>query len=152
MQFLREYSGKVDELIKDKEAAKKESEAKAKEEKEVIAQAVRQLSSVWSLSTVFLYVTSCTVVVRSLSCPPSPSTNCPLLFIHAPAPLPPCFFNHFHHPVFLRPRYAVVNMQNMYQTLMPLALPAPPSAMPTGVPGMDPGYGGAPVYGMPPMY
>eukprot|EP00475_Leptophrys_vorax_P034731 TRINITY_DN56473_c0_g1_i1.p1 TRINITY_DN56473_c0_g1~~TRINITY_DN56473_c0_g1_i1.p1 ORF type:complete len:919 (-),score=143.56 TRINITY_DN56473_c0_g1_i1:348-3104(-) len=39
IQFLREYSTKVDELIKDKEAAKKESDKKAKEEKEVIAQA-----------------------------------------------------------------------------------------------------------------
>jgi clathrin heavy chain len=38
IQFLREYSSKVDELIKDKEAAKKEAEKKNKEEKEVIAQ------------------------------------------------------------------------------------------------------------------
>ncbi|CAI6011217.1 unnamed protein product [Closterium sp. NIES-65] len=39
IQFVREYSSKVDELVKDKEAAKKEVEKKAKEEKEVIAQA-----------------------------------------------------------------------------------------------------------------
>lgn len=39
LQFLREYSSKVDELVKDKEAAQKELKAKAAEEKEVIAQA-----------------------------------------------------------------------------------------------------------------
>ena len=72
LQFLREYSSKVDDLIKDKEEASKELKEKAKEEKEVIAQ------------------------------------------------------------------------QNMYQQLMPLALPAPP--------GYEPAYGagGMPAYGMPP--
>eukprot|EP00271_Cylindrocystis_brebissonii_P014176 TRINITY_DN35436_c0_g1_i1.p1 TRINITY_DN35436_c0_g1~~TRINITY_DN35436_c0_g1_i1.p1 ORF type:complete len:1694 (-),score=426.59 TRINITY_DN35436_c0_g1_i1:500-5581(-) len=38
IQFLREYSTKVDELVKDKEAAHKEQKLKAAEEKEVLAQ------------------------------------------------------------------------------------------------------------------
>ncbi|CAL0315619.1 unnamed protein product [Lupinus luteus] len=38
LQFIREYSGKVDDLIKDKIEAQKEEKAKEKEEKDVIAQ------------------------------------------------------------------------------------------------------------------
>eukprot|EP00897_Mesotaenium_endlicherianum_P006181 jgi/Mesen1/5591/ME000281S04647 len=38
LQFLREYSSKVDELVKDREIAKKEKESRVNEEKEVIAQ------------------------------------------------------------------------------------------------------------------
>ncbi|KAG5064119.1 hypothetical protein JHK85_005302 [Glycine max] len=38
LQFIREYTGKVDELIKDKIEAQKEEKAKEKEEKDVIAQ------------------------------------------------------------------------------------------------------------------
>ncbi|PPR96846.1 hypothetical protein GOBAR_AA23821 [Gossypium barbadense] len=38
LQFIREYTGKVDELIKDKSEAQKEVKAKEQEEKEVIAQ------------------------------------------------------------------------------------------------------------------
>ncbi|KAK8647486.1 hypothetical protein V6N13_121222 [Hibiscus sabdariffa] len=38
LQFIREYTGKVDELIKDKIEAQKEVKAKEQEEKEVIAQ------------------------------------------------------------------------------------------------------------------
>ncbi|KAK4774368.1 hypothetical protein SAY86_009303 [Trapa natans] len=38
LQFIREYTGKVDELIKDKIEAQKEVKAKEKEEKDVIAQ------------------------------------------------------------------------------------------------------------------
>lgn len=43
MQFIREYTGKVDELIKDKIEAQKEVKAKEQEEKEVIAQQVTLL-------------------------------------------------------------------------------------------------------------
>ncbi|PQP97755.1 clathrin heavy chain 1 [Prunus yedoensis var. nudiflora] len=38
LQFVREYTGKVDELVKDKLEAQKEVKAKEQEEKEVIAQ------------------------------------------------------------------------------------------------------------------
>ncbi|KAF7833783.1 clathrin heavy chain 1 [Senna tora] len=38
LQFIREYTGKVDELIKDRIEAQKEEKAKEKEEKDVIAQ------------------------------------------------------------------------------------------------------------------
>ncbi|CAM8970976.1 unnamed protein product [Rhodiola kirilowii] len=38
LQFIREYTGKVDELVKDKMEAQKEVKAKKEEEKEVIAQ------------------------------------------------------------------------------------------------------------------
>nr|BAD94884.1 hypothetical protein [Arabidopsis thaliana] len=38
LQFIREYSGKVDELIKDKLEAQKEVKAKEQEEKDVISQ------------------------------------------------------------------------------------------------------------------
>ncbi|OIW04377.1 hypothetical protein TanjilG_32569 [Lupinus angustifolius] len=38
LQFIREYTGKVDDLIKDKIEAQKEEKAKEKEEKDVIAQ------------------------------------------------------------------------------------------------------------------
>jgi clathrin heavy chain len=38
LQFIREYTGKVDELIKDKIEAQKEVKAKEKEEKDVMAQ------------------------------------------------------------------------------------------------------------------
>ncbi|MBA0601962.1 hypothetical protein Gorai_002163, partial [Gossypium raimondii] len=38
LQFIREYTGKVDELIKDKIEAQKEVKAKEQEEKDVIAQ------------------------------------------------------------------------------------------------------------------
>lgn len=41
LQFIREYTGKVDELIKDKIEAQNEVKAKENEEKEVIAQQVR---------------------------------------------------------------------------------------------------------------
>lgn len=40
LQFIREYSGKVDELIKDKIEAMKEEKAKQNEEKDVIKQQV----------------------------------------------------------------------------------------------------------------
>lgn len=40
LQFIREYSGKVDELIKDKIEAAKEEKAKQNEEKDVIMQQV----------------------------------------------------------------------------------------------------------------
>ncbi|MBA0814523.1 hypothetical protein Gohar_020350 [Gossypium harknessii] len=40
LQFIREYTGKVDELIKDKIEAQKDVKAKEQEEKEVIAQQV----------------------------------------------------------------------------------------------------------------
>lgn len=40
LQFIREYTGKVDELIKDKIEAQSEIKAKEKEEKDVIAQQV----------------------------------------------------------------------------------------------------------------
>ncbi len=40
MQFIREYTGKVDELVKDKIEAQIEVKAKEQEEKEVIAQQV----------------------------------------------------------------------------------------------------------------
>ncbi|KAM1481850.1 hypothetical protein EV1_033694 [Malus domestica] len=38
LQFIREYTGKVDELIKDKIEAQNEVKAKEKEEKELVAQ------------------------------------------------------------------------------------------------------------------
>lgn len=40
LQFIREYTGKVDELVKDRIEALKEVKAKEKEEKDVIAQQV----------------------------------------------------------------------------------------------------------------
>lgn len=40
MQFIREYTGKVDELVKDKIEAQIEVKSKEKEEKDVIAQQV----------------------------------------------------------------------------------------------------------------
>lgn len=40
LQFIREYTGKVDELVKDKLEAQNEVKAKEKEEKDVIAQQV----------------------------------------------------------------------------------------------------------------
>jgi len=40
LKFIREYTGKVDELIKDKLEAQNEEKAKEKEEKDVIAQQV----------------------------------------------------------------------------------------------------------------
>ena len=40
LQFIREYTGKIDELIKDKIEAQKETKAKEQEEKDVIAQQV----------------------------------------------------------------------------------------------------------------
>lgn len=40
LQFIREYTGKVDELIKDKIEAAKESKAKENEEQDVIKQQV----------------------------------------------------------------------------------------------------------------
>lgn len=40
-QFIREYTGKVDELVKDKIEAAKEVKAKEQEEKDVIAQQVK---------------------------------------------------------------------------------------------------------------
>ena len=40
LQFIREYTGKVDELVKDKIEAQKEVKAKEQEEKDVIAQQV----------------------------------------------------------------------------------------------------------------
>lgn len=41
-QFIREYTGKVDELVKDKIEAAKEVKAKEQEEKDVIAQQVKR--------------------------------------------------------------------------------------------------------------
>lgn len=43
LQFIREYTGKVDELVKDKLEALSEVKAKEKEEKDVIAQQVQLL-------------------------------------------------------------------------------------------------------------
>jgi hypothetical protein len=40
LQFVREYSSKVDELVKDKVAANLEKQAKSHEEKQAVAQAV----------------------------------------------------------------------------------------------------------------
>lgn len=50
LQFLREYTGKVDELIKDKLEALTEVKAKEKEEKDIMAQ------QVFALSTLFIFV------------------------------------------------------------------------------------------------
>lgn len=43
MQFMREYSTKVDELIKDKLEANEEKKSKEQEEKDVVAQSVMLL-------------------------------------------------------------------------------------------------------------
>lgn len=40
LQFIREYSGKVDELIKDKLEAQKEVKSREQEEKDMVAQQV----------------------------------------------------------------------------------------------------------------
>lgn len=45
MQFIREYTGKVDELIKDKIEAQNEVKAKEKEEKDMVAQQVLAMPS-----------------------------------------------------------------------------------------------------------
>lgn len=52
MQFIREYTGKVDELVKDKIEAQIEVKAKEKEEKDVIAQQVN--TSNQSVASIFL--------------------------------------------------------------------------------------------------
>lgn len=41
LQFIREYTGKVDELVKDRIESQNEVKAKEKEEKDVIAQQVK---------------------------------------------------------------------------------------------------------------
>ena len=46
LQFIREYTGKVDELIKEKIEALNEVKAKEKEEKDVIAQQVFALRTI----------------------------------------------------------------------------------------------------------
>ena len=46
LQFIREYTGKVDELIKDKIEAQNEVKAKEQEEKEAIAQQVALCSCI----------------------------------------------------------------------------------------------------------
>lgn len=40
LQFIREYTGKVDELVKDRIEAQNEVKSKEKEEKDVVAQQV----------------------------------------------------------------------------------------------------------------
>lgn len=49
LQFIREYTSKVDDLVKDKIEALKEVKAKEKEEKDVIAQQVISLQSSHSI-------------------------------------------------------------------------------------------------------
>ena len=44
-QFIREYTGKVDELIKDRLEALSEVKAKEKEEKDIMAQQVFSLTT-----------------------------------------------------------------------------------------------------------
>lgn len=46
LQFIREYTGKVDELVKDRIEAKNEEKAKENEEKDVIKQQVYSIYSV----------------------------------------------------------------------------------------------------------
>lgn len=53
LQFLREYSTKVDDLVKDKLEANEEKKSKEQEEKEVVAQSVRFLLPIVT-STSFL--------------------------------------------------------------------------------------------------
>lgn len=48
---MREYAGKVDDLIKEKIEAQKETKAKEQEEKDVIAQQVAFLYSIFYCST-----------------------------------------------------------------------------------------------------
>lgn len=50
LQFIREYTGKVDELIKDKIEAVNEMKAKENEEKDVIKQQVFLLPPLFSIS------------------------------------------------------------------------------------------------------
>lgn len=45
LQFIREYTGKVDDLVKDKIEAQNEVKAKENEEKEVVAQQVITMAS-----------------------------------------------------------------------------------------------------------
>ena len=42
VQFIREYTSKVDDLVKDKIESQKEERAKEKEEKDLVAQQVNQ--------------------------------------------------------------------------------------------------------------
>jgi len=51
LQFIREYSGKVDELIKDKLEAQKEVKAKEQEEKDVISQQVLLMTQLHWISS-----------------------------------------------------------------------------------------------------
>ena len=52
LQFIREYTGKVDELVKDKIEAQNEVKAKEQEEKDVVAQQVIILCHAVTLSAV----------------------------------------------------------------------------------------------------
>ena len=55
LKFIREYTGKIDELIKDKIEAQNEEKAKEKEEKEVLAQQVPFVKPSIYHSVIFLF-------------------------------------------------------------------------------------------------
>lgn len=55
VQFIREYTGKVDELVKDRIEAQKEVKAKEQEEKEMVAQQVTlECFQIWLTSYILL--------------------------------------------------------------------------------------------------
>lgn len=69
LQFVREYTGKVDDLIKDKLEALSEVKAKEKEEKDIMAQ------QVFALSTFFIFM-----MFSSLTSFFRPSSPCYIAF------------------------------------------------------------------------
>lgn len=58
LQFLREYSTKVDDLVKDKLEANEEKKSKEQEEKEVVAQSVRFLLLIFNPSSLRSFMSS----------------------------------------------------------------------------------------------
>lgn len=49
LQFIREYTSKVDELVKDRMEAQNEVKAKEREEKDLVAQQVINLVNIFGL-------------------------------------------------------------------------------------------------------
>lgn len=142
LQFLREYSTKVDDLIKDKLEATEEKKSKEQEEKELVANSVM----FWLLYWLRLFSAS---IVFPHDLEIADLQRCELFDVDPIIQL-----------MSLMQCWQVMYfLQNMYAQLLPLALPAPPVAGMPGMgggmpmPGMQ-GYGGMPGmsgYGMPAM-
>jgi hypothetical protein len=69
LQFIREYTSKVDDLVKDKIESQKEEQAKEKEEKNLVAQQVIYSSHTsFVLVTNYLCISSCGMINFVLLC------------------------------------------------------------------------------------